>query len=108
MLEEVTEENFEERVLQHDEAVLVDFWAPWCGPCRALLPKLEKIAASYESLRVVKVNVDECQHLAMEYGIRSVPSLLLFLDGEVINTRIGAASEKDLERFIEDGFSEDS
>jgi thioredoxin 1 len=87
---EIQESSFKNEVLDSAVPVLVDFFAPWCGPCRALAPVLEGIASSYgDKLKVVKVNVDECQDLAVQYRIRGVPTLMIFRAGQVVDTIVG-------------------
>ncbi len=93
--------DFEHEVLQSDKAVLVDFWAEWCGPCHAVSPLLEKIAAEREGeLKLVKVNIDEEQELAVRYGIQSIPTMILFKDGEPAAAAIGAQPKGALERAL--------
>ena len=88
----VSDATFEADVLKADGAVLVDFWAPWCGPCRAVAPVLEKISELYEGkVRVAKLNVDENQVTAQTYGIRSIPTVALFMGGEVVDGVLGSA-----------------
>lgn len=82
--------NFEEEVLRSDKPVLVDFWAPWCGPCRMVVPLVEEIAAENPDVKVVKINVDEEPALASRYQIMSIPTLLVFRDGKVVNKALGA------------------
>jgi thioredoxin 1 len=79
---EVTDDNFQAEVIESETPILVDFWAPWCAPCRAIAPLLEEIAAEREDLRIVKLNVDENQEMAATYQILSIPTLLLFTNGE--------------------------
>jgi len=87
----VTDENFEEEVLKNDLPVLVDFWAVWCAPCRAIVPILEHLYQNYkDKLKVVKLNVDEQMKTASTYGVRSIPTLLLFKGGELKETIVGA------------------
>ena len=97
----LTSDNFEKEVIQSKSPVLVDFWAPWCGPCRMVAPSVAQIAEKYAGKRKVgKVNVDEASDLASTYGIASIPSLLVFQDGEVVNQRVGGAPMGVLESFI--------
>lgn len=94
---EVNDSNFKEVVLNSDKPVMVDFWATWCGPCKAIAPIVEEIAAEFEGKAVVaKCNVDECDDVPMEYGIRSIPTLIFFKNGEVADRHVGVISKSDL------------
>jgi thioredoxin 1 len=93
-LQHITENLFEQEVLKSAKPVLVDFWAPWCGPCKAMEPTLEKVAEeTAERLTVMKVNIDECPQLASSYRVMSIPTLLLFKDGNVMEQIVGLVSK---------------
>src|ERR687894_650397 len=94
---DVTDANFQAEVLESEQPTLVDFWAPWCGPCRVVAPVLEEIAAEQPSLKVVKLNVDDNQQTAAQYGVLSIPTLILFKHGQPAKTVIGASPKKKLE-----------
>jgi thioredoxin 1 len=101
MPDAVTEATFDEQVLQSEKAVLVDFWAEWCGPCHAVEPVLDKIVAERpDELRLVKVNIDEERELAQRYGVMSIPTVILFKDGEPSAAVIGAQPKSAIERAL--------
>ena len=99
---QITDDQFESEVIKSSTTVLVDFWAEWCGPCKAIAPTLEEIAGDYDGrLKVVKVDVDENRQSATQYGIRSIPSLLLFKDGAEVDRIIGALPKQQLMEKID-------
>jgi thioredoxin 1 len=98
---EVTDTNFQAEVIESDQPVLVDFWAPWCGPCRVVGPVLEEIASERDDLRIVKLNVDDNQQTAATFEVLSIPTLILFKNGQVAKKVIGAYPKKRLEAELE-------
>ena len=100
-VKEISSENFNQEVLESDIPVLVDFWAEWCGPCKQLAPTVEDVANErIGSIKVCKMDVDSNQDIAVQFGVRSIPTLLIFKNGEVASTQIGAISKQQLEEFI--------
>ncbi|HKN93439.1 MAG TPA: thioredoxin [Thermoleophilaceae bacterium] len=99
-LPDVTDNNFQAEVLESDQPVLVDFWAPWCGPCRIIAPSLEELNDEIDNLRVVKLNVDDNQQTAAQYNVMSIPTLIVFKNGEPAKTIIGAMPKKRLEQEL--------
>ena len=86
----ITVENFKQLILESEKPALVDFWAPWCGPCRMVVPIVEEIAQEREDIKVCKINVDEEQELAAQYNVMSIPTLMVFQQGQVVNQALGA------------------
>jgi thioredoxin 1 len=102
----VTSNNWESEVLRSDKPVFVDFWAEWCGPCRMVGPVVEQIAETHsDEIKVVKLNVDENQDIAMKYGIQSIPSLMVFNKGKEVNRTVGAAPKDTYLKFINESLS---
>ena len=98
---EVTDASFQAEVIESETPVLVDFWAPWCGPCRVVAPVLEEIAQERDNLRIVKLNVDENQQTAAKYQVLSIPTLILFKDGSEAKRIVGALPKRRLEAELE-------
>ena len=99
---ELTEDNFTSEVLEADVPVMIDFWAPWCGPCHMVAPIIEDLADKYEGrIKVAKVNLDESPALASEYGVRSIPAIFIFNNGEVAERTVGVQPEDTLSAMID-------
>lgn len=99
---DVTDDSFEEKVLKSEFPVLVDYWAEWCGPCKMIAPILEEISVDYsKKIQIAKVNIDENPLTPSKFGIRGIPTLMLFKDGDVAATKVGAVSKSQLAAFID-------
>lgn len=96
----VTSENFEEEVLKSDKTVLIDFYADWCGPCKMLSPIIDAVANENEDLKVVKVNVDDAQNLAIQYQVMSIPTIVIIKEGKEINRSVGLISKSEVEEMV--------
>ena len=100
MIIEVNSENFENEVLKSEKIVLIDFYAEWCGPCQMLSPIVEQVANENDNIKVVKINVDNAQDIAMDYGVMSIPTLVVIKDGKEANRVVGLVSKSEIERMI--------
>ncbi len=99
---ELNDGDWQSEVLESNEAVLVDFWAPWCGPCRAVAPHVDSIAHAYEGkLKVAKINIDDNRGVPQQYNIRSIPTILLFKNGQVVDQVVGAVDREQLREMVE-------
>ena len=99
----ISDESFEEEVLQSERPVLIDYWAEWCGPCKMIAPVLDEIATEYsDRLKVVKLNIDDNPQTPPKYGIRGIPTLMVFKNGQVEATKVGAMSKSQLTAFLDD------
>ena len=96
----VTSENFEEEVLKSDKTVLIDFYADWCGPCKMLSPIIEAVANENEDIKVVKINVDKAQDLAIEYQVMSIPTIVVIKDGQEVNRTVGVVSKSQIVEMV--------
>ena len=102
LIKAITDDTFEADVLQSAKPVLVDFWAEWCGPCKAIAPVLDELAGTYDGrLQIAKINVDENRAVPAKFGIRGIPTLMLFKDGQLAATKVGAMSKSQLTAFID-------
>ncbi|MBA3478560.1 MAG: thioredoxin TrxA [Lautropia sp.] len=101
-IKQVSNDSFEAEVLKAEAPVLVDYWAEWCGPCKMIAPILDEVSRDYaDKLNIAKVNVDENQEIASKYGIRGIPTLMLFRNGAVVATKVGALSKSQLTAFLD-------
>ena len=100
MITNITKDNFENEVLKSDKPVLVDFWAAWCGPCKMIAPAVEEVAEDHPEIKVCKLNIDDEPQLAMQYGVMSIPTLMVFKNGEVAQTAIGLRPKNEIEEFL--------
>ena len=97
----ITNANFKEEVLESDKKVLVDFWAPWCGPCRMVSPIVEEIAEENAAIKVAKINIDEQPQLASQYGVMSMPTLMVFENGDIADKAVGARNKSFILQMLE-------
>jgi thioredoxin 1 len=103
----ITDDSFEKDVLESNKPVLVDFWAPWCQPCKMLSPIIDEIAKDMPEITVAKINIDENSNTPGQYGVRGIPTLLLFKQGSLAGTQVGQLSKTDLAGFIEEHLKDD-
>ena len=101
MVKDITTQEFDEKVIDNSKPVLVDFWAEWCGPCKMLSPVVDNVSEQVGDVDFYKVNVDEESELAREYGIMSIPTLIVFKDGEIVEQSVGVISEDDIKELVE-------